>query len=317
MADIVLGEGEEKELAPGNHRVTELRLGRDSTLVFSGGTTIFCDSCESVAGARIVYRGNRLRDTDNHFNLWCLNASGVSALTIVGDGQPGRSYAGAGRAADGHAGRNATNPNPPKDLDGREGSKGGDGSNGALGVAGEPAVDFLLNLPLVSPGAEITVHAIGGDGGQGQDGGNGGRGGERSKSHGGKDGGAGGSGGAGGASGDAGRVFIFLVAPDEEFADRAKKNSLIESIKVRINTALGFPGKGGRGGAGGPSGRPGVIGPGNPNPGPNGSDGAPGAVGDGPRSGGSVDWARVDVLSQSVYLQYYAQQIASPYEGAS
>jgi hypothetical protein len=84
---------------------------------------------------------------------------------------------------------------------------------------------------------------------------------------------------------------------------------------VRINTAPGFPGKGGRGGLGGASGRPSVAFPGNPNPGPNGRDGDPGAVGDGPRSGGEADWARVDVLAQSAYLQFYAQQIASRYEG--
>lgn len=312
MTELVVEEGQEKAIARGNHRLRLLDIHRNGTLVFDGPTVIFCDRMTTEQGARIVYRSSAALTTDNHFDIWSLDASGVNYLEIIGDGKNGLDYKGKARAADGAPGRGATNPKWD-DADGRAGAPGGGGANGAPGGNGEPAVDFMLNFPLLPPGAEVRISAVGGNGGSGQNGGEGGRGGSGAKLHGAKDGGPGGAGGRGGDSGDAGIVALFIVVPDEVYGDRARRNETLNTIRVTVNTAAGNVGDGGSGGIGGPRGdhKGPNIGRGNPGQGASGRDGEMGQPGNGPTEDRKSAWVKVDLMAQSAYQAYYAQQIAA------
>lgn len=315
MTEIIVEEGTERIIETGNHRLTLLDIRRNATLIFTGPTVILCDRMSSSEGARIIYRTDAILGTDNHFDLFTLDASGVTHLHLIGDGKNGLDYNGKGRASDGHAGRSATNPKPPWDADGREASRGGAGARGTPGGRGEPAVDFMLNFSLVPPGARIHISAVGGNGGAGQNGGTGGPGGNGAALHGAKDGGPGGPGGPGGDSGDAGKIVVFVVVPDEVYESQATRNEVLKTISFTLNSAAGVPGDGGSGGIGGPRGRGGPILDGNPERGVSGEDGNIGQSGVGPRGGEGINWTRIDLIAQSAYRQYYAQLIGAADRG--
>lgn len=312
MSEIVVEENQQRVLERGNHRLRLLDLHRNATLVVTGPTVIFCDELRGQEGARIQYMSNEFLGTDNHFDLFALNAEGLRYLDVIGDGKSGLDHAGRPRARDGHPGRSASRPNPPRDLDGREASRGGAGSQGAAGGDGEPAADVVLNLPRVPPGARIRVSAVGGRGGKGQDGGNGGGGGNGAAAHGAKDGGTGGNGGRGGNGGDSGKIAVFVVVPDDVYADLARRDQAIHSITLELQPSAGTPGAGGAGGVGGPRGKGGpAIGPGHPERGPGGRAGDMGQLGDGPESNRNTSWNRVDVMSEVAYREYCAQVLAN------
>lgn len=304
---IIVNTGETFVLAPGANRFESMELDDNATLVFSNSTTLFVDELITGVGSRIVYQSQDYRD-DTVFTLYSLDASGVNELHLVGNGKHGQDQL--QPAPDGPNGRNARDPQLFK-TSGNKASPGGPGSPGQAGGTGEDAADFVLNLPYIAAGAEITVEGIGGKGGRGQDGGRGGRGGNRSTFHDGRNGGPGGAGGPGGPGGDAAKTHIFFVVTDDEIDDEDAKSEIQKKTTLLVNTSPGDGGSGGSGGAGGQPGKAALIGPGGKQAGAVGADGADGVQGDGPKPGQVQDaFVKIDFFAESDYRAYLAQIFA-------
>lgn len=104
---------------------------------------------------------------------------------------------------------------------------------------------------------------------------------------------------------------MFVVVPDEVYADRVASGQAIKSIGITANVAAGERGDAGHGGAGGRHGRGAHLGGSNLSDGPSGRDGADGNAGAGPAIGGGVDWVTIDVMAANAYGQFIAQQLAA------
>lgn len=301
--ELIVAEGEVKSISPGAQRLSRLEIRKGGTLVFDQATSVFVDTLVTSPGAKIVYDHTGPNDTNVFFQINALDASKVTELDLIGNGKPGSGYVAGNPAAGGKDGKDAK-WNHTADR----GDTGGAGGNGQLG---QHAADFTMYFPRLAPGATIKFSAVGGDGGRGQDGGTGGKGGDRKAAHDGRNGGDGGPGGSGGAAGDAGKIFAFIVVPDDVYKDQVKTDAVIKSIKVTMNSSPGNRGIGGTGGAGGKPGRGAYVGPGASASGNPGATGSAGSVGDGPKPGVNASWTRIDLMAQSAYSQYIAQQLQS------
>lgn len=303
--DLILGEGEVKDIDTGAHHFDLVELRKNSTLRIKGTTDIYAGRIISGERARVMYESSS-REANGVFNLTTRDASALQDLSIVTNGKIGDpDFATDAQAGPGGVGRGASDPDPIKLKKGNSAGHGGNGRSGAAGGDGENALDVTLYLPLVKPGALVAIASIGGPGGAGQGGGRGGKGGKGSITHDCKNGGNGGNGGAGGRGGNAGKVAIYLVVADVGSEAAA---SLKKGFQVRANTARGVVG---RPGAAGTGGAPGDRG-GNPNvcdarPGYAGKAGPVGAEGQGPSAAEDAQyrsWVVVDLMSAADYAAY-------------
>lgn len=311
--ELLVPSGGTMAVEPGAKRLEKLAIGRDGTLTFSGSTTLYVSQLVTEPGATIRYDAVGT-PADQILTLNALDASGLQELKVLASGRNGADAPSTAAAA----GANGSNAGDCKlsDPDGSKASGGGRGKDGQAGDDAQHAADVTLMLPKVPPGARIAVSAVGGDGGRGQPGGVGGKGGNRSNCHDGRGGGDGGNGGKGGDAGDAGKIFVFVVVPDDIWADQAKRRAKLDTVQVTMNSSRGTPGAGGAGGNGGGTGKPATVGPGSRKAGDGGYPGQQGAAGDGPTANETnKQWASVDVMSQSAYSQFITQEMQKVFPG--
>ncbi len=308
---LVLAENQTFELQPGEYRYAALTIGAHARLRISGSVTIFAGKLIAESGAVIEYVPGSSPEEQKTLTLDAMDASGVTALTVIGTGRTGTDYPAGLRAVDGADGEPAMSQFVSDKLwdvphwTNHAAAPGHAGADGADGRPGENAMDVVLHLPGLPVGASVAVEANGGRGGRGQDGGHGGQGGGSSRLHPAANGGSGGSAGSGGRGGDAGLISVVLVVAA---ADLPRRDEVIRTLDLRLEAdagAGGRPGTPGRGGAKGDTGENFCLGTGC-----NAVDGQAGAVGHAGASGVGRDIrkALVDVMDVEAYQQYLTRR---------
>lgn len=311
LTELIVVEDQVVTLPPSGLKYKNVTIKRNGKIFITGSTTILTGKFITESGAAIVYKQSSQPRPKSLLTINAVDASGLTQLTVVGDGLSQNGYAPGQRAPDGPNGQGAVTEchGIIPSCSNHSASGGQPGQPGAEGPPGESAVDVTLYLPGVKPGAEMVVESIGGTGGRGQDGGHGGQGGGSNRVHPAANGGPGGSAGSGGRGGDAGNVHVFLVlAP----ADLSKKEEFIKSVKLTANIAAGRGGDPGGIGAGGTAGDNSdqfCIGAGcGQGAGSPGAQAQPGPPGDGPTAGQITQkWVSVEAMDLTSYQSYVAQ----------
>lgn len=311
---LVVTKDQVYRLAPGAHRFGRLQIEDGGRIELTGSTTILVGKMLTGKNAKIEYvKGSS--PAEKVITLQAIDASGLSDLTIVGNGQAAADYPAGERARDGAAGQTARS----EFVSGKwyevpywkneQSTSGEAGLPGETGKRGEDAADVTMYLPGLRSGSKIAVETLGGRGGRGQDGGHGGQGGGSSKFHTASRGGPGGAGGNGGIGGNAGKIVVFLVVAPNEVSN---KDEMIKAVNFRPIYAAGVggaPGNPGGGGTKGDSGSHFCVGAGcGSSDGSAGPTGQPGVAGAGPTQGdANSQWANIDVMDLATYQQYVAQ----------
>lgn len=310
MDNLEVADNQVLMIPPGGHFFDKLTLGKGAELQFSQTVSIVAKSLNASAGSKIKYvHGNAAPTDQKVFTIHAINAKGVSEISFLGDGLNAIGYQAGVEGTPGPDGNQASGTSWEHPLGG-DASGGSDApSPAAPGPRGENAVNFVVSLPFLNPGARLNFSSLGGNGGRGQDGGHGGKGGDGNNLKGPKRGGRGAVGGTGGDGGDAGTVTMLMVIPKDDARDR---DDVIASVHIDVRNAAGNPGdvgEPGPPGRGGTANRPGEQ---NSPAGELASRGLPGNPGRDAKNVPDVKWVTIDVMDFETYAAWLAAVIGDP-----
>ena len=105
MKELIVASGETVAFDSNIRRLDHLEIRKDGTLLFDTDISFLVKSFVALEGAKIIYKTDQIHNNPS-FTLYCLDASGLKDLTLIGNGKDGAGYPEGAKAGNGRRGDN-------------------------------------------------------------------------------------------------------------------------------------------------------------------------------------------------------------------